>query len=352
MVARNKKNDTRYNKIEEDLRHRLLNGDFPEHSALPGELHLCEEYGVSRKTIRKALENLRTQHFISKEKGRGNFVIPASQRQNMPRITGKIRLLLPDGKVSGDFSREVAAGVQKYAVEHGLEVTFGSHAETSATLIEQYYNFQNDGFIWCSCQEHLPKTISALATQHIPQVVIGEIVNGTHSVEYDSTMAWRSLLNLLTAGGHRYLAFFDRNENKRWVMARRQALLKTAEEFNIKAEIFSANFEDENALADFIIEHSQFTAYVCISPLRKFFELAVKHLDKKIPVDLSWAEFTPDSVDVYSKITRIHIPAQNMGWQAVKLLVNDSLPTVNSVACFTVAGLTTGAVNLKKQFQK
>ena len=74
-----------YSDIENDLRKRILAGEFAEGSALPGEIPLSKSYAASRKTVRKALEQLRSQNFISKNQGLGNFVIPAAEREKMPR---------------------------------------------------------------------------------------------------------------------------------------------------------------------------------------------------------------------------------------------------------------------------
>lgn len=43
-------------------------------SALPSEVELCAEYGVSRITIRKAVELLANEGIVRKEQGRGTFV--------------------------------------------------------------------------------------------------------------------------------------------------------------------------------------------------------------------------------------------------------------------------------------
>ena len=46
---------------------------------LPSEARLVERFGVSRSVIRQALETLRREALISKEHGRGSFVIPTSR---------------------------------------------------------------------------------------------------------------------------------------------------------------------------------------------------------------------------------------------------------------------------------
>jgi len=62
-----------YHQIYMILREQLLNGHFPAGQAMPSEIALAEQYGVSRVTIRSTLEKLEKEGLISREKGRGTF---------------------------------------------------------------------------------------------------------------------------------------------------------------------------------------------------------------------------------------------------------------------------------------
>ncbi len=350
MIARRIKSYTQYGRIEDNLRKRILDGEFPDGKALPGEMQLQEEYSVSRKTVRKALENLRSQNFICKRKGSGNFVIPLEERMRMARVAGKIRLMLPAGEISGDFIREIVAGVHKFIAGRGVEVTLGAHDDADSSLIELYHNFCSDAFIWCGCSENLPPAIASLAALRIPQVVVDGYVPGAGSVVYESLPAWRSLLNLLYAQGHRELGFIERSGSLKWALARQEALFRAADEYGMKVRLFTADFSCENELAAFIAGHPELTAYVCISPWRETF---LKVLEKEAVRGVSWAEFTPDGIAPESQTTRIHIPTQEMGFEAARLVTSHDFKKnpepVSAIACFTVAGLTTIAAPDNKQ---
>jgi GntR family transcriptional regulator len=60
--------------VSADLRRRCSSGDFAD--GVPGEFALCEEYGVSRHTVREALRALRTEGVISSGRGRTSVVQP------------------------------------------------------------------------------------------------------------------------------------------------------------------------------------------------------------------------------------------------------------------------------------
>lgn len=65
----------RYRQIYERLRERIGNGDFPVGSNLPTEVELCEEFGVSRYTVREALRRLVEQGIIARRQGSGSAII-------------------------------------------------------------------------------------------------------------------------------------------------------------------------------------------------------------------------------------------------------------------------------------
>jgi len=60
------------------LRQRLLDGTFPAGKALPGELRLAKEFGVSRVTLRRTLDSLQSEGLIVRRQGVGNFASDAA----------------------------------------------------------------------------------------------------------------------------------------------------------------------------------------------------------------------------------------------------------------------------------
>ena len=56
------------------LRERILNGAMEPGSRLPGELSIAAEYGVSRVTVRRALDTLAIDGLIDRRPGSGTFV--------------------------------------------------------------------------------------------------------------------------------------------------------------------------------------------------------------------------------------------------------------------------------------
>ena len=63
----------RYHQIYLVLRERLAAGEFAADSPLPGEVELARTYGVSRMTLRAALDLLAKDKLIVRRRGRGTF---------------------------------------------------------------------------------------------------------------------------------------------------------------------------------------------------------------------------------------------------------------------------------------
>jgi GntR family transcriptional regulator len=68
------------------LRDRIARGVYPAQSALPTESALCEEFAVSRITVRRALADLADQGLVESRQGVGSFVQLASARRDRPSL--------------------------------------------------------------------------------------------------------------------------------------------------------------------------------------------------------------------------------------------------------------------------
>jgi GntR family trehalose operon transcriptional repressor len=70
---------TKLNLVYQDIKQKIDEGIYKTDSLLPSENRLCELYGASRDTIRKALQRLRDQGYIQSQKGKGSVVINRQQ---------------------------------------------------------------------------------------------------------------------------------------------------------------------------------------------------------------------------------------------------------------------------------
>ncbi|HEX8803427.1 MAG TPA: GntR family transcriptional regulator [Acidimicrobiales bacterium] len=78
--------EVRYRAIAEELRRRVEAGEFGAGRLLPSESELSAAHGVSRVTVRKALELLRDDGLIDARQGFGWFVAADPVRQALGRL--------------------------------------------------------------------------------------------------------------------------------------------------------------------------------------------------------------------------------------------------------------------------
>jgi GntR family transcriptional repressor for pyruvate dehydrogenase complex len=100
-------------RIVDDLRERIFNGELPNGAQLPAERELAEQYGVSGATIREAVRVLATVGLVSVRHGAGSFVTAEPDTMIGMSIASVVRLA---GAGIGDVLG-VFGALNRYAVQ-------------------------------------------------------------------------------------------------------------------------------------------------------------------------------------------------------------------------------------------
>lgn len=69
-----------YMQIADELARRIADGTYPPDGRLPAELDLAAEFGASRESVRRAVQELRRRGLVETVKGKGSFVLPENER--------------------------------------------------------------------------------------------------------------------------------------------------------------------------------------------------------------------------------------------------------------------------------
>ena len=72
-----------YREVKHKLMESMRNGEWKPGDMIPAEKRLCERYGVSVGTLRKAVDELTAEHILIRHQGRGTFVASHSQDRYM-----------------------------------------------------------------------------------------------------------------------------------------------------------------------------------------------------------------------------------------------------------------------------
>ena len=77
-----------YLQLTEQLKRAIRAGEFEAGRALPSERVLAERLGLSRMTVRRALEELAAAHLVEQRRGSGTYVLGRRLEQTVDRVQG------------------------------------------------------------------------------------------------------------------------------------------------------------------------------------------------------------------------------------------------------------------------
>ena len=132
---------TKYELILGDIRKKIQNGSYMMNEKLPTEAQLCEQYQVSRITIKKAIDQLVYEGLVIKRRGAGTFVKGVSEYK------GQL-----ENQMNGLFSQIDKSKIKSEVVEFqvipaGREI--GEKLKIGPDDFVYYIiRFRNDGAQW------------------------------------------------------------------------------------------------------------------------------------------------------------------------------------------------------------
>ncbi|MCZ7593740.1 MAG: GntR family transcriptional regulator [Hyphomicrobium sp.] len=89
-----------YLQVKDMLIQRIAAGAWKPGAAIPNEIELSRELGISVGTVRKALDEMESERLISRRQGRGTFVIDQTSNEYAVRFSN---IRDPDGiRIAGD----------------------------------------------------------------------------------------------------------------------------------------------------------------------------------------------------------------------------------------------------------
>lgn len=114
-----KKSIPQYKRIELDISEKISEGYYGYGDMLPTEQELVSQYGVSRMTVRKAMDNLAARNLLTRTPGVGTFVkqtfIPSIKETTLCGFTDEITAMgmTPRTTVDAFHVVKAAAGIAK-----------------------------------------------------------------------------------------------------------------------------------------------------------------------------------------------------------------------------------------------
>jgi GntR family transcriptional regulator len=98
-----------YGKVEEALASEIAQGELRPGDQLPSEDQLLDRFGVSRITVRRAIQTLIQPRLVEIRRGHGTYVLAPQISQELTRLTGFVEDMAAHGRKS--TSRVLSQGV-------------------------------------------------------------------------------------------------------------------------------------------------------------------------------------------------------------------------------------------------
>ncbi|MEH7275621.1 GntR family transcriptional regulator [Neobacillus vireti] len=106
-----------YHQLEEIIKQQINNGSLEEEALIPSEREYAQTFHISRMTVRQAINNLVSEGYLKRQKGRGTFVNKKKVEQELLGMTSFTEDMLSRGMQpsSNLLSFQIIPAVNKVA---------------------------------------------------------------------------------------------------------------------------------------------------------------------------------------------------------------------------------------------
>lgn len=134
----------KYEQIYNAMLKQLEEGKFKEGDKLPSESELIQKYGVSRGTVRKAVDLLQERGYVQKIHGKGIFVL---RKKNIElHFSGIVSLKEVNEQLHSKLITNVVE-MKKVTASHSLMQKFEVEENTTIDLIKRVRNLDGENII-------------------------------------------------------------------------------------------------------------------------------------------------------------------------------------------------------------
>ncbi|CAM3410584.1 GntR family transcriptional regulator [Isoptericola cucumis] len=335
-----------YSQVHEALRARITGGELGVGDRLPSQAELIEEFSVSAITIKRALDMLRDEGFVSRRPRIGTVVISTTPGQDAPAHDAPgTRLPLIGYIVPGfddAFGSHLLGGLLQASAHraHVVVATSLGDPELEERLITEQLARGIDGLVLLpSSSRYIPPTVASLVGRRFPIVIVDRTLTGTpvSTVTSDNVTGGRLAAEYLFDLGHTRIALVQSpstvstiDERRRGVVAAHAAHEVRLKEAQVYSDVRSVvpgsrtpPEEDVARLVEFFEEHPDLTGCVVTEYHSARLVLqAARRLGRAVPDDLSIVCFDapPEFVDAEVPFTHVEQDQHALGTRAFELV--------------------------------
>lgn len=340
-----------YLRVYNDLKKGILTGQYVEGVRLPTENQLQTKYGVSRITVKKAMEMLSEEELVERYPGKGTFVLKHDEVSLEEGVSEAPRSSVSIGVVMSSFDsvfgQRFLSGVAEEANRQGLCLLAGfqfSTLEEEQTIIQRQIDCGARGIICMSV--HSDSGISAgiikAALNGFPMVLADRYLEGV-SLPYvgsDHAEAAFQAMEYLFSLGHKNIGLISSSPTTTAITERESGYMRAyaMTKYRVHPEYLVPDIKSsmpgqgspESVRADiermkrYYRENPGVTALLCIDyRVMRLCEMAAREAGIDIPSELSLVCFDAPK-DGFAEYEYTHIcqPEHEIGVQAVRMLMD------------------------------
>lgn len=307
--------------------HKLLPG-----TRLPSEMELCSLLGVSRNTVMRAVNGLREEGLLFRERGSGTYVRHAPNQSTKSLPTARLGIVSPTSQLSMDdlYLGGILSGLSQALKDIGAVALLGSPSiNPSSDYFTEITRRDIDGFIVIAPSQRDRNAVAVLARNNVPFVLVGADFDPEwDAVTTDNQMGVRLALEHLTAMGHERIGYIgapglDYDSSERWE-AFHESLGPRAARFSLR---LSAKTDWEEQISQMLTDRLQgpepLTAVITGGyPISLAAMRAFQRLRVTVPHTVSLVGYDDYTMMEYlsPSLTTIRQPLGSMGALAARLL--------------------------------
>jgi len=314
--------------LADGLRNDILGGAV-QSGRLPTEAELCDAHGVSRMTVRKALDILAAEGMIERTPGRGTFV-----RRVHPVRLADARGMVAAINVSDATSvlnvvALQALGASEFFDRHGVHLSVKRNPHDTEEANALLANCRRSGVRGFLCYAHNDQTAADLADGFVRTGMPAVLLNTRRDdlrldyVTCNNFAGGALAADYLIDLGHRRIAFMtignDVSLRDRW-----DGFCRRAHERGVEAATFATWSGCAMPMQEFLEQADRFTAVQCgYDKVAADLLLRLAERGLRVPDDMSVTGY--DNCVAHCEharvpITTIEQPAREMGRRAAQFL--------------------------------
>jgi GntR family transcriptional regulator len=157
-----------YSQLKGLIIQKIESGEYAGESKIPSEQELCEQYDISRPTVRQAINELTNNGYLYKEKGKGTFVAKTKSKVDIKNYTGFTDSIL-DSQNPGQHDILSIRTIMQEELS-SLETLFGTQTNS------QQHEYAEIRFVTVD-----KNSVLSLNTSYIPLWLFPEIIGDIKS---------------------------------------------------------------------------------------------------------------------------------------------------------------------------